>query len=123
MQGCDPLPCDQGFPKSIVNLVLLMTQDVVQQSLSLVPTDFVFDRCYIHGTPTDNVRRGIAINSARTAVIDSYMSDFHDRYYDSQTIAGWNGPGPFKTVNNYFEAASENGLFGGDDATLPNLVP
>jgi hypothetical protein len=92
-------------------------------SLSQVPTDLVFDRCYIHGTPTGNVRRAILMNSARTAVVDSYLSDLHEVGADSQALASWNGPGPFKIVNNYLEGAGENIMFGGADPTIPNLVP
>src|SRR2546429_1222426 len=92
-------------------------------SLAQVPTDIVFDRCYIHGTPTGNIRRGILMNSARTAVVDSYLSDHHEVGADSQAIAGWNGPGPFKIVNNYLEGAGENVLFGGADPGISNLVP
>jgi predicted outer membrane repeat protein len=92
-------------------------------SLSQVPTDLVFDRCYIHGTPTGNVRRGIQMNSARTAVVDSYLSDLHEVGADSQALASWNGPGPFKIVNNYLEGAGENIMFGGADPTIPNLIP
>jgi hypothetical protein len=94
-----------------------------QDDLGKVPTDIVFDRCYIHGTPSGNVRRGIALNSARTAVIDSYLSDFHEVGADSQAIAGWNGPGPFKIVNNYLEGAGENVMFGGGDPLIVGLVP
>ncbi len=92
-------------------------------SLSQVPTDLVFDRCYIHGTPTGNVRRAILMNSARTALVDSYLSDLHEVGNDSQALASWNGPGPFKIVNNYLEGAGENIMFGGADPTIPNLVP
>jgi predicted outer membrane repeat protein len=92
-------------------------------SLSQVPTDLVFDRCYIHGTPTGNVRRAILMNSARTAVVDSYLSDIHEVGADSQALASWNGPGPFKIVNNYLEGAGENIMFGGVDPAIPNLVP
>jgi hypothetical protein len=92
-------------------------------SLAQVPTDLVFDRCYIHGTPTGNIRRGILLNSARTAVVDSYLSDFHEVGADSQALAAWNGPGPFKIVNNYLEGSGENILFGGADPMIPNLVP
>ena len=53
------------------------------------------------------------MNSARTAVVDSYLSDFHEVGADNQAVASWNGPGPFKIVNNYLEASSENILFGG----------
>ena len=94
-----------------------------QTSTSQAPTDIVFDRCYIHGNPTGNIRRGIALNSARTAVIDSYLSDFHEVGADSQAIAGWNGPGPFKIVNNYLEGAGENVMFGGSDPAISGLVP
>ena len=96
---------------------------VVATSLAQLPTDVVFDRCYIHGTATGNVRRGIALNSARTAVVDSYLSDFHELATDTQAIAGWNGPGPFAIINNYIEAAGENVMFGGSDPSISNLVP
>jgi hypothetical protein len=87
------------------------------------PTDIIFDRCYIHGAPNGDVRRGIALNSARTAIVDSYLADFHQAGADSQAIMGWNGPGPFKIVNNYLEAAGENLVFGGADPTIVNNVP
>ena len=92
-------------------------------TLSQVPTDLVFDRCYVHGTPTGNVRRAILMNSARTAVVDSYLADLHEVGADSQAVASWNGPGPFKIVNNYLEGAGENVMFGGVDPAIPNLVP
>ncbi len=88
-----------------------------------LPTDVVFDRCYVHGTPTGNVRRGILINSARTAVIDSYISDIHEVGADTQAVVAWNGAGPFAIVNNYLEAAGENVMFGGADPSILNLVP
>jgi hypothetical protein len=105
-----------------VNLIYLESPSG-QTDLSEAPTDIVFDRCYIHGTPTGNVRRGIGMQSARTAVIDSYLADFHEVGADSQAIAAWNGPGPFKIVNNYIEAAGENVMFGGVDPSIADLVP
>src|SRR5437870_2630175 len=92
-------------------------------SLADVPHDLIFDRVYIHGHPYVNLRRGIALNSAATAVIDSYIADVHELLFDSQAIAGWDGPGPFKIVNNYLEGAAENLLFGGADPSLQGLVP
>jgi hypothetical protein len=94
-----------------------------QTSLSQVPHNLIIDRCYIHGNPSDNSRRGVSINSASTAVIDSYISEFHETGADSQAIAGWNGPGPFKIVNNYLEGAGENFILGGADSNIQNLVP
>jgi uncharacterized protein (TIGR03437 family) len=94
-----------------------------QTSLAQLPRDLILDRLYIHGNRSINLRRGIALNSASTAVIDSYISDCHEEGADSQAIGGWNGPGPFKIVNNYLEGAGENFFLGGADPTLPNLVP
>jgi hypothetical protein len=94
-----------------------------QNSLTNVPYALTFDRVYVHGNSTGNIIRGIALNSVSTAVVNSYVSDIHAAGYDSQAIAGWNGPGPFKIANNYLEGAAENILFGGSDPAIPNLVP
>src|SRR5262249_28088111 len=94
-----------------------------QRSLTDMPHDLIIDRCFIHGPSNNNARRGVAINSASTAVIDSYISDIHEIGADSQAIAGWNGTGPFKIVNNYLEGAAENFMLGGADPTIQNLVP
>jgi hypothetical protein len=105
------------------NNVVYLESEGGQTSPSQAPTEIIFDRCYIHGTPTGSVRRGIAMNGARMAVVDSYLSDFHEVGADSQAISGWNGPGPFKIVNNYLEGAGENLMFGGADPSIPDLVP
>ncbi len=94
-----------------------------QTSLPLVAHDLVLDRVFIHGTPTQFVRRAISLQSASTAIIDSYISEIHDSGADAQAIAGWNGPGPYKIVNNYLEASTENLSFGGSDPDIQNLVP
>jgi PKD repeat protein len=94
-----------------------------QNSLALAPRDIVIDRCYIHGNQTGDVSRGVALNSASTAVIDSYISNCHGVGFDTQAIAGWNGPGPFKIVNNFLEGAGENFMLGGADPKIANMVP
>jgi hypothetical protein len=103
-------------------------RDLVQLGLNEtaaddVPHHIIFDRCYLHGDAQKGTRRGIAMNSRDTAVIDSYLSDFKEVGADSQAIAGWNGPGPFKIINSFLEAAGENVMFGGADPTIPELVP
>jgi len=110
-------------PKDGVHLTNLVQLGNAETSLADVPHDIIFDRCYLHGDGAAGTRRGIALNSASTAIVDSYLSDFKDVGSDSQAIGGWNGPGPYKIVNNYLEAASENIMFGGADPTIPNLVP
>src|SRR5262245_15019317 len=92
-------------------------------SLAELPHDLILDRLYLHGSPQITLRRGITLNSATTAVIDSYISDCHEEGADSQAIGGWTGAGPFKIVNNYLEGAGENFILGGADPTIPNLVP
>ncbi|MEJ7709164.1 MAG: hypothetical protein WKF84_04725 [Pyrinomonadaceae bacterium] len=110
---------------SVSSLIAIGKDGSSQDTLSEVPHHIIFDRCYIHGNTVGNARHGVVLNSAYSAVIDSHISDFHhsDGAADSQAILGWNGPGPFKIVNNYLEAASENIMFGGADPTIPNLIP
>jgi hypothetical protein len=104
------------------NIYNIVSFDADQTSLAQTPHDLIIDRCYIHGNADDNARRGVMINSAGTAIIDSYISNIHEVGADSQAIAGWNGPGPFKIVNNYLEGAGENFMLGGADPSIQGLV-
>jgi hypothetical protein len=94
-----------------------------ETSASDLPHDITIDRCYIHGTPKVNVKRGVAFNGASLAVVDSYISDIHVEGQDAQTITGWNGPGPFKIVNNELQASGENVMFGGGRPALVGNIP
>lgn len=87
------------------------------------PYDIVLDRLYVHGHATKGQKRGIALNSVRTAILNSYIADIKAVGYDSQAICGFNGAGPFRIENNYLEAAGENIMFGGADPVVTNLVP
>ena len=104
-------------------LVALGDGSAAQNSLSQVPHHLILDRVYIHGSPTLRLQRGLSLQSATTAVIDSYVSDCPQVGADAQAIASWNGPGPFKITNNHLEGSTENVLFGGADPFIPNLVP
>ena len=84
--------------------------------------DIILDRVYLHADPV-GCRRGVALNSKSSAVIDSYLAGFREQGADSQAIAGWSGPGPYRIVNNYLEGASENIIFGGGDPSIAKLVP
>jgi hypothetical protein len=85
----------------------------------------VFDRCYVHGLPNSNDRRGIEMDGAYVAVVDSYISGFQDGspVADSQGLWAYNTTGPLQIRNNYIEAATENVMFGGADSRAPVLVP
>jgi len=110
-------------PRPGVALVNLVQLGGNEPAVDLLPSHVIFDRCYLHGDPARGTRRGIALNSRYTAVVNSHLSDFKEVGVDSQALAAWGGPGPFKIVNNYLEAAGENVLFGGADPAITNLVP
>ncbi len=115
---------DIGIEPSVQQLTnLIELGGGADVSVETEPSDIVIDRSYLHGNDVGNYRRGVAMNGANLAVIDSTLANFHDANGDSQAVGGWNGPGPFKIVNNFLEAASENVLFGGSDPSIPNLVP
>ena len=115
--GLEIAPTSGTFLRSLVDL------GSEAADLAAVPHDIVIDRCYLHGDPRRGARRGVALNSRHTAIVDSYFADFKEVGADSQAIAGWNGPGPFRIANNYLEAAGENVMFGGADPKIAELVP
>jgi hypothetical protein len=94
-----------------------------QTDVSQLPYALVFDRVYVHGDPAVGQKRGIALNSGDTQIVNSYFEDFKVVGQDAQAIAGWNGTGPYVIENNYTEAAGQNVIFGGADPNIPNLVP
>jgi hypothetical protein len=94
-----------------------------QNALAQVPHDLTLDQCYVHTWLDQSFKRGIALNSASTAIVNSYIAGFKVNGQDSQAIGGWNGPGPYKIDNNYLEGAGENIIFGGATASIPNLIP
>ncbi len=95
----------------------------LQTSLSQVPTNIILERSWVHGSATMEVRRCVALNSAHTAIVDSYFTDCHGNQGDSQAIYGWNGPGPFKITNNYLEGGHEVVGFGGPTPGIAGLIP
>jgi hypothetical protein len=94
-----------------------------QNTLSAVPQFLVLQSVYVHGDPLLGQKRGIALNSGDTTIVDSYVSDIKGIGIDTQAIGGWNGPGPYRVLNNFLEAAGEVFMLGGDDPKIANLVP
>ncbi|MBI2188550.1 MAG: glycosyltransferase [Acidobacteria bacterium] len=105
------------------SLTTLVQLGADQSPVEGVPHHFIIERSYLHGDARLGGRRGVALNSSHTAVIDSHLSDFKERTEDAQAIAGWNGPGPFKISGNYLEASGETIMFGGADPEIDELVP
>jgi hypothetical protein len=94
-----------------------------QNTLDKVPHHLIFDRCLIRASATQTLKRGIALHSADTSIINCYIAGFKSAEQDAQAIAGWNGPGPFQIINNYLEASGENLMFGGATPGIAGLVP
>jgi len=92
-------------------------------SPSTLPHHIVFDRCYVHGIPNTNDQRGIEMDGAYVAVVDSYLSAFQEAGADTQALLAYNTTGPLQIRNNYIEAATENVMFGGADSHASTLVP
>ena len=119
--GLEIAPRDaQAF---LYDVILLGTSGPDQDTMEEVPHHFVIDRCYIYAYPSQGLKRGIQLNSAHTDILNSYIASFKVVGQDSQAVAGFNGPGPYKIINNFLEGAGENVIFGGADPTIPNLIP
>jgi Right handed beta helix region len=106
--------------KQIYQVVTIGNKDT---SPATLPSHIVFDRCYVHGEPNANTRRGIEMDGAYVAVVDSYITNFQEDGIDSQGLLAFNTTGPIQIRNNYIEAATENVLFGGADSRTPELLP
>ena len=112
-----------GSEASSITLIEFGAGDASQNTLASVPHHLILDRSYVHGDPGYGLRRGVALNSGEAQIVGSYIADIKKVGKDTQTICGWNGPGPYLIENNYLEAAGENIMFGGSDPSIPNLVP
>ena len=119
--GVEFKPADAAA--AVSDLIQLGDGSRAQNTPAKVPHHLVFDRCYVHGDPAGTLKRGVALNSAHTEILNSHVSEFKGKGLDTQALCGWNGPGPFRIVNNYLEGAGENVMFGGADPSVPNLVP
>jgi len=104
-------------------LVRLGENASIQNSAATTAGFLILDRSYIHGNTTGQLKRCVMMNSATTAVIDSWLGNCHSNVSDSQAIVGWNGPGPYLIQNNHLEAGHEVIMFGGGGVTVANVSP
>ena len=115
-EGIEFGPTIEGY----FNIIQLGTSE--ETSVEELPHHIEFNHIYIHGSPTEGQRRGIAANGRYIKITNSYFSDFKRLGEESQAICMWAGDGPIEIVNNYLEAAAESILFGGAVSTL-GVVP
>jgi hypothetical protein len=78
----------------------------------------IVDRCWIHGNARDGTQRAITLNGSNLAVVDSTITDIHERNTDTQGIAGWTGTGPLKIEGNFIEGGSSSIGFGGSGSEV-----
>lgn len=88
-----------------------------------LPDSFVIDRCYIHGSPTQDLQSAVTMNASNYAVVDSHISETHIGGFDSVGLGAYYSPGPFKIVNNYVSSSTENIMFGGAGGASNPYVP
>ena len=94
-----------------------------QRTPAAAPHHLVVDRSYLHGTPSLDMKRCITLNSATSAVIDSWLTECHSNHGDSQAVLAYNTPGPLKIENNHLAAGHEVVMFGGADPAAPEMTP
>ena len=104
------------------DIITLGDGSSAQHARNQVPFELIVDRCFIHGDPAAGQKRGIALNSASTYIINSHISDIKTKGQDSQAIGGWNGPGPYVIEHNYLEASGENFMLGGADPSIDGMI-
>lgn len=88
-----------------------------------VPTNFLFDRVYMYGSPTAGAHRGIQAHCNGLKVSGCYFKDFFEIGRDSQAIGGFNGTRNVVLENSFFEASGENIMWGGSDSASPEMSP
>jgi hypothetical protein len=109
--------------QDVYSLVEFGAWNSSQRDLASTAHSLVLDRSYVHGLSSLNVRRCVFLNSANSAVVDSWLGECHSNEGDSQAIGGVNGPGPFLIQNNMLEGGHMAFMFGGGDPLIPGLVP
>src|SRR5438105_930373 len=100
-------------------------------SISALPHDITFDRCYIHGDPNQGgTLWGLLLDGRSVAVIDSYLSNWRAPVIPSDPSGNEttalkivNGAGPYKITNNFIEAAGQSVMFGGQDPAISGVIP
>jgi hypothetical protein len=92
-------------------------------NLAAYPHTIELDRVWVHGDPVVGSKRGIAMNSLSTTIVNSYCSDFKSSWQETYCISSALSPGPFRLENNYFAAAGVNVIFGGGKPAIDGLVP
>ena len=85
-----------------------------------VPNHIIIDRCWIHGTATDYLKRGVTLDGSYLAIVDSTVTDVHAVNTSTQGILSGTAPGPLKMSDNFVEGGDSAIGFGGEASTYGN---
>ena len=102
---------------------ILVNMPHIEHGQQITTNNITVDRCYIHGSPTQDVFMGVQLQAISGAVIDSYISDIHWSTLEAYAVHADYTPGPLKIVDNYLSSAGENILFGGGGGYDNPYVP
>jgi hypothetical protein len=95
---------------------------------------FGIDRCWIHGHDNLEVTTAVRLHAGSSFIVDSSITEIHDRSVDNQAIGAYNGGNSATRTdgvvlegvliqNCRLEAAGENVLIGGATTQSYNLMP
>ncbi len=87
------------------------------------PHHLLLDRLLIRGDSRMGSKRGIALNSADTSILNSHISNIKAQGVDSQAICGWNGPGPYLIENNFSKRRARTSCLAGPPRRSRDLCP
>ena len=88
-------------------------------ALSQLASRFYFDRCWIRGSSTQPVRRGICLNAPLVHIEDCQITDIHKDGDESAAIGSWTGSRYVSVVNTRLEGAGMCILTGGATPYAP----
>lgn len=80
------------------------------------PDYITFDRCYGYGLTNGQLKHAFIIGGRHIEVVDCDIRNIVKDQDDNQAIVAWTGAGPYRVVNNFLSARTENVMFGGDNA-------
>lgn len=80
-----------------------------------IPSNLGLDRCYIDGHATCTTIHGFELNCAYGYIVDCASGNniWTVATGESHVICGYNGPGPFRVVNNYINGGTQSFFIGG----------
>lgn len=87
-----------------------------------LPDHIILDRVYVHGSATNEIYVGLALNGSNITIKNSRCEEIHAKEFEAECIQMFNGPGPVTIDNNYLSANGEVVMFGGNAPIIHNMV-